>query len=68
MSTTTPQKIGFIGLGVMGTPMAGHLLAAGHTLFVQHAWQARRSSPFASKATVCQDRHRGRKARPTSSS
>ncbi len=27
-------KLGFIGLGIMGTPMAGHLLAAGHTLFV----------------------------------
>jgi 2-hydroxy-3-oxopropionate reductase len=27
-------KIGFIGLGVMGAPMAGHLRAAGHTLFV----------------------------------
>ncbi|MDG4889951.1 MULTISPECIES: 2-hydroxy-3-oxopropionate reductase [unclassified Mesorhizobium] len=24
------MKIGFIGLGVMGAPMAGHLLAAGH--------------------------------------
>ena len=32
--TTTPQKIGFIGLGIMGSPMAGHLLAAGHTLYV----------------------------------
>jgi 2-hydroxy-3-oxopropionate reductase len=28
------MKIGFIGLGVMGRPMAGHLLAAGHQLFV----------------------------------
>ena len=32
--TTTAQKIGFIGLGIMGAPMAGHLLAAGHTLYV----------------------------------
>ena len=32
--TSTPQKIGFIGLGIMGAPMAGHLLAAGHTLYV----------------------------------
>jgi 2-hydroxy-3-oxopropionate reductase len=32
--TTTPQKIGFIGLGIMGAPMAGHLLKAGHQLFV----------------------------------
>jgi 2-hydroxy-3-oxopropionate reductase len=29
------MKLGFIGLGIMGTPMAGHLLAAGHELFVQ---------------------------------
>jgi 2-hydroxy-3-oxopropionate reductase len=27
-------KLGFIGLGIMGTPMAGHLRAAGHDLFV----------------------------------
>lgn len=27
-------KIGFIGLGIMGRPMAGHLQAAGHQLFV----------------------------------
>ena len=25
-------KVGFIGLGVMGRPMAGHLLDAGHEL------------------------------------
>ena len=27
-------KIGFIGLGIMGRPMAGHLLAGGHPLFI----------------------------------
>ena len=32
--TTTPLKLGFIGLGIMGTPMAGHLIKAGHQLFV----------------------------------
>jgi len=32
--TSSPQKIGFIGLGLMGAPMAGHLLNAGHELFV----------------------------------
>jgi len=26
------SKIGFIGLGIMGSPMAGHLVAAGHTV------------------------------------
>lgn len=29
------MKIGFIGLGIMGAPMAGHLRAAGHDLLVQ---------------------------------
>ena len=28
------SNIGFIGLGIMGRPMAGHLLTGGHTLFV----------------------------------
>ena len=27
------SKLGFVGLGIMGTPMAGHLLAAGHTVY-----------------------------------
>jgi len=29
------MKIGFIGLGIMGTPMAQHLLTAGHEMFVR---------------------------------
>ena len=46
------MHIGFIGLGIMGTPMAGHLAAAGHTLFVRtrsHVPEA----IAASGATVC---------------
>ena len=31
--TTQAQKLGFIGLGIMGAPMAGHLLKAGHTVY-----------------------------------
>ncbi|HEY5719309.1 MAG TPA: NAD(P)-dependent oxidoreductase, partial [Gammaproteobacteria bacterium] len=27
-------KIGFVGLGIMGRPMAGHLQAGGHQLYV----------------------------------
>ena len=27
------MKIGFIGLGIMGRPMAGHLQAAGHAIY-----------------------------------
>src|SRR5215210_8254616 len=28
------MKVGFIGLGIMGTPMAGHLIKGGHELFL----------------------------------
>ena len=35
------MKVGFIGLGIMGRPMAGHLQAAGHELYV-----ARHRSPL----------------------
>ncbi len=52
--STTPLNIGFIGLGIMGTPMALHLQSAGHTLFVQ----TRSSVPDGirdSAATVCPD-------------
>ena len=37
------MKLGFIGLGIMGAPMASHLLAAGHSLFVH----TRRAMPQA---------------------
>ncbi|MEO6291984.1 MAG: 2-hydroxy-3-oxopropionate reductase [Burkholderiaceae bacterium] len=44
------MKIGFIGLGIMGAPMAQHLLAAGHELFVPK----RSKVPAAlTAATVC---------------
>ncbi|WP_267895157.1 2-hydroxy-3-oxopropionate reductase [Polynucleobacter difficilis] len=34
MTTMSQLKIGFVGLGIMGAPMAGHLVAAGHTVYV----------------------------------
>ena len=34
------STLGFIGLGIMGAPMAGHLIAAGHTVYLHT-----RSSP-----------------------
>ena len=51
---TTPQdtKIGFIGLGIMGTPMAGHLIAAGYQLFV-HTLGKMPDSISATRATQC---------------
>ena len=45
------MKIGFIGLGIMGAPMCGHLIAAGHELFIH----TRKAAPadIAAKATAC---------------
>jgi 2-hydroxy-3-oxopropionate reductase len=37
------SKLGFIGLGIMGAPMAGHLIAAGHQVFLH----SRRGAPAA---------------------
>ena len=42
----TALNLGFIGLGVMGAPMAGHLLAAGHRVHVH----CRRTMPAAVQA------------------
>ncbi|GJD46922.1 2-hydroxy-3-oxopropionate reductase [Methylobacterium cerastii] len=46
------MNIGFIGLGIMGAPMAGHLIAAGHSLFLK----SRRAVPealVAAGGTAC---------------
>ena len=40
-SKPTPLRIGFIGAGVMGSPMAGHLLDAGHELVIHTRTEAR---------------------------
>ncbi|MDX2056880.1 MAG: 2-hydroxy-3-oxopropionate reductase [Gemmatimonadales bacterium] len=50
--TTPPLDLGFIGLGIMGAPMAGHLAAAGHRLFV-HTRSAVRPEIRNAGATVC---------------
>jgi 2-hydroxy-3-oxopropionate reductase len=50
--STQPLKIGFIGLGIMGTPMAGHLIKAGHQLFV-HTLGKLPDEIAASSATAC---------------
>jgi 2-hydroxy-3-oxopropionate reductase len=44
------MKVGFIGLGVMGRPMALHLQKAGHELYV---WARRPESTQGIPATVC---------------
>ena len=45
-------KLAFIGLGVMGGPMAGHLAKAGHEVAVYSRTQA--------KARAWSERHGGR--------
>ena len=50
--TTTALKIGFIGLGIMGTPMALHLVTAGHQLFV-HTRSKLPASIVSTSATAC---------------
>ena len=44
-------RIAFIGLGIMGEPMAGHLLAAGHTLVVYTRTKKRAESLLKRGAT-----------------
>ena len=46
------MKIGFIGLGIMGAPMALHLRNAGHALFV-HTRGTLRADVAAAGATAC---------------
>ena len=50
--TSQPRKIGFIGLGIMGAPMAHHLIKAGHQLFVHTAGKVP-VDIAASSATQC---------------
>jgi len=45
------MKVGFIGLGIMGAPMCGHLIAGGHQLFVNT--RSKVPDAIASAATVC---------------
>ena len=45
------MQLGFIGLGIMGAPMAGHLAAAGHSLFVHT--RSRVPDAIAAVATPC---------------
>ena len=39
--TTIPRRVAFLGLGVMGHPMAGHLARAGHTVTVYNRTAAK---------------------------
>jgi 2-hydroxy-3-oxopropionate reductase len=46
--------VGFIGLGIMGRPMAGHLLKAGHPLIVFNRTRARAEELAAAGARVAE--------------
>ncbi|MFL6698229.1 MAG: 2-hydroxy-3-oxopropionate reductase, partial [Vitreoscilla sp.] len=50
--TLAHPRIGFIGLGIMGAPMAGHLIAAGYQLFV-HTKGRMPDAITATRATQC---------------
>jgi 2-hydroxy-3-oxopropionate reductase len=50
--TSSPQKLGFIGMGIMGAPMALHLIKAGHALFV-HTRSKLHPQIAESSATQC---------------
>lgn len=49
------EAVGFVGLGIMGLPMAGHLLRGGHRLFVHSRTQARCAALLAEGAVWCDD-------------
>ena len=46
-----PTPLAFIGLGIMGFPMAGHLLAAGHALTVYSRTKSKADELLAKGAT-----------------
>jgi len=47
------MKVGWIGTGVMGKPMAGHVQAAGHDLYVYNRTKARAEELLKKGATWC---------------
>ena len=47
-----PQAVGFVGLGIMGRPMAGHILKAGHPLAVFNRTPGRSADLQAAGARV----------------
>ncbi|QPF72786.1 2-hydroxy-3-oxopropionate reductase [Roseateles sp. DAIF2] len=53
MSSEKKYKIGFIGLGIMGAPMAARLAAGGHPLFVHTRSAVREEVKAAGLVTVC---------------
>ena len=52
-ATSSKARIGFIGLGIMGQSMAGHLLTAGHSLAVYNRSADKAAALVAEGATAC---------------
>ena len=48
------MKIGFIGTGVMGQSMAGHLLKAGHELYVHNRTKSKADGLVSEGAIWCE--------------
>ena len=57
-SPTSSRKLAFLGLGVMGYPMAGHLAKAGHevTVYNRTAAKAEELAAAAAGEGDCPDR------------
>ncbi|MDF2462365.1 MAG: beta-hydroxyacid dehydrogenase, 3-hydroxyisobutyrate dehydrogenase [Ramlibacter sp.] len=53
MTDTKNTRVGFIGLGIMGRSMAGHILAAGHPLWVYNRSREKAAETLAAGATWC---------------
>jgi 2-hydroxy-3-oxopropionate reductase len=49
------ETVGFIGLGIMGAPMAGHLLAAGYDVVVHNRTRTREQALVAQGARAAED-------------
>jgi 3-hydroxyisobutyrate dehydrogenase-like beta-hydroxyacid dehydrogenase len=47
------MRIGFVGLGLMGMPMARHLVGAGHQLFIASSSKPQLAELAAQGATIC---------------
>jgi 3-hydroxyisobutyrate dehydrogenase len=47
------MKVGYIGIGIMGLPMAGNLLKAGHDLHIHNRTSSKCDPLLAQGATVC---------------
>jgi 3-hydroxyisobutyrate dehydrogenase-like beta-hydroxyacid dehydrogenase len=52
MTETSKHPVGFIGLGIMGRPMAGHILKAGHPLAVYNRTRSKTAEIEAGGAVV----------------